>query len=141
MSHVRRLQNLLKKKKMSPDLRRAIKATITALKKKDYELAYELSSVKSLIATKIEGRKLPRRYHFYEPEAQAKRRGNVYSVMDTIHHELAYKVQKYPSGMMVVSTGGIFQKGKPKVKHPIITMMNRERAAIRRRIRKTSPLY
>lgn len=142
MSVTVKLKKVLEKGKISPDLRRAVKATLTAYKKKDYALAYELSAVKSLIATKEEGSKLPKRHHFHEQSSinQKVLGRDVYSIMDEIHFKLAMAQNRIPSGMTVLESRGvgrsprIREKGKPIRKHPVISLMEHERASIRRRI-------
>lgn len=126
------MRRVLKTKKMSPDLRKAINATITALKKGDIALAADLSAVKSFIATRTKGEKWStRQNHFYEYPSRGK---SVYHHMDTIHHQLAFASGTMPSGLVEVSLTGVRSRAKPTRKHAIIKLMEQESAAIRRSV-------
>lgn len=131
-SEVRQLEEVLEKARMNSNLRDTVKETLSALRRGDLHLAYELSSVKSLVVGSLDA---PARYHFRENADY--NRGvlgrDVYGILDTIHHNIAFRVGQIPSGMAVVTLQGYKTKGKPVRSHPLVRTMERERAAIRRR--------
>src|SRR5207249_5094468 len=124
------------KGKVSPDLAGAIVATRDALKDKNLDLAYELSSVKSFVTGRIDPTDME--HHFQEDrDANAKilRGSSVYSELDGLHHDLAWEVDKMPSGMVVMSANGMAEKGQAMISHPTIRLINQERDVIERRAR------
>lgn len=123
------LKMLLKKAKMNNNLKKAIEETIKALNKNDIELAYELSAVKSFVSGEMNSTHNFTEDADYNYAIFGKR--DVYSILDYIHHELAYMADKMPSGMMAfTSGGGMYEKGMSEKKHPIIKIMEKERAKI-----------
>lgn len=129
---IQKLQRVLEVGKMTTSTRKAIQEIISALRRNDLELAYELTAVKSFLTGSMEA---PARYHFKE-DAKYNQKvlgDDIYRILDRMHHDLAYEVDRIPSGMMVVTARGYTGKGKPVRSHPIIRMMERERKAIRRR--------
>ena len=114
---------------MKNNLKKAVEETVKALNKGDIELAYELTAVKSFVSGEINPTHNFTEDADYNYSILGKR--DVYSILDYIHHELAHMAGKMPSGMMAfTSSGETYQKGKPKKKHPIIVMMEKERAKI-----------
>lgn len=122
------LKTILKKAKINANLKKAIEETIKALNKDDLELAYELSAVKSFVSGDLKAKCYFREDDDYNNVHLGE---SVYSILDGIHHELAFKTGGIPSGMMILTSRGIIhKKEKAKKKHPVITMMEKERAKI-----------
>ena len=123
------LKTILKKAKINANLKKAIEETIKALNKNDLDLAYELSAVKSFVSGDLKAKGYFREDDNYNTVHLGK---SVYFILDDIHHELAFKIGEFriPSGMMILTSTGTYKKEKSKKKHPIITMMEKERARI-----------
>jgi len=131
---VKQLNKILEKAIISEPLKNAVKETIIALEGGNSELAYELTAVKSLVT----GEKAdPEVHHFRENTQQNKSTlgRSVYALLDSIHHDLAFKLSKIPSGMMILSADGMREKAESEKQHPVITRIQEERAAIRRKAR------
>ena len=131
---IEQLNEILEKGIISEPLKNAVKETILALEGGDSELAYELSAVKSLVAG--EGAD-PEVYHFRENIEQNRNTlgSSVYALLDFIHHDLAFGLGKIPSGMMILSANGMREKAGAEKRHPVITRIQEERAAIQRKAR------
>ena len=123
---------------MSPHLKTAVKETINAINKGKCDLAYELSAVKSYITGDINYE--PKKNHFREDSDKNKKmlKGrDLYSLLDSIHHDIAFSQDKIPSGMMLfTSEGKMHHKGKPVVSHPIVKMMRAEQKQIYEEVKK-----
>lgn len=121
---------------ISDQLFEAVKESILAIEKGDIDLAMELTAVKSLICG--EGVD-PIVYHFREDtEHNRSTLGrSVYMILDSIHHDLAFKLGKIPSGMMILTGDGMRERSKTERQHPIVKRIQEERAVIRRRARMT----
>jgi len=122
------LKTILKKAKINANLKKAIEETIKALNKNDLDLAYELSAVKSFVSGDLKSKG-----HYFREDDDYNNLHlgeSVYSILDGIHHELAFKTGGIPSGMMILTHTGIRKKEKSKKIHPVITMMEKERAKI-----------
>jgi len=127
------LNKILDKGKMNDTLRNAIIEVKEALANNDLELAYEVSAVKSYIASS--GKDLPSYYHFIEDwKSNEEALGSsIYSLLDSMHHDLAFALNKMPSGMMVVSFNGWRSKGPPTRESPTLTLITLEHEEIRKR--------
>ena len=116
---------------MSKPLDDAICATIKALQDGDIELAYELSAVKSLICgCGVDATE----HHFFEDTDKNRELldgKSVYALLDGVHHELAYQAKKMPSGVSVISLGGIKNKEDSTIDHPVLERMRLEHKHIR----------
>ena len=106
----------IKDAKISDALRDAIIELRNALKRKNYNMAYELSSVKSFIVHDLKFKKNAFRE---DSDFNEKKVGtSMYSFLDCLHHKIAFNLMekdpsKIPSGSMIVRAGGIQQKGLP----------------------------
>jgi hypothetical protein len=130
------LKEIEQKGKMNDNLRFAIVEMRKALEKGDYELASELSGVKSYIVG--EDKNLQRGYHFGEDMKHNEKvfgGKNIYGMLDNINFNLAMHTGKMPSGMVVISSAGAIQREKPKKIHPTIQLMNKEEAFIWKKAR------
>lgn len=127
---IRKMNEILEKGRMSPKLRAAINSIITALRNNDIELAYELSAVKSYISGVIDPK--DKEHHFQEDyEYNRKVFGeDIYVFLDGLHHDLAWEVDKLPSGTMIMTAERKIEKGRSKRKHPIVAMMEEEHRKI-----------
>jgi hypothetical protein len=129
---VERLEEILCKARISGDLRRAVGATIDALKEGDYELAYELTSVKSLIVGGMDAGSPFREDDEYNRRTLG---GSVYGMLDEIHHGLALKINRIPSGAVIVTAEGWYEKEGPRGRyraHPVLRLIEEERQRISR---------
>jgi hypothetical protein len=113
------LNKILQKGFMSPMLREAVTATIEALSKENYALAYQITACKSYVIGKINSKNTV--YAFQEDEAANNKilGRSLYSILDGIHHEIAFAIDKMPSGMMVLSANGSIEM-QHKGTHPIV---------------------
>jgi hypothetical protein len=121
--HISTLKKILNKAYISPMLNTAIEDTIQALEAKDLNLAYLLTACKSHIMGQLEPKN--KQYAFQENQNynKAQLKNSVYSLLDTIHHDIARKIYEVPSGMVAV---GVFkgniraQKMKLSGNHPVV---------------------
>jgi len=127
-SYIVTLKEIEQKGKMSDDLKFAVVELRKSLEKGDYELASELSGVKSFVA----GESSAKENHFKEnTEYNEKVLGrNIYGLLDNINFNLAMHTGKLPSGMVVMTHEGMYRTGKPTAIHPTIKLMNEEHEAI-----------
>lgn len=100
--HISTLKKILNKAYISPMLNTAIEDTILALEAKDLNLAYLLTACKSHIMGQLEPKN--KQYAFQENQDYNKTelKNSVYSLLDTIHHDIARKIYEVPSGMVAV---------------------------------------
>jgi hypothetical protein len=135
---IKKLQFILKKAVISPMLKTAIENTIEAIKSKDLNLAYQITAVKSFITGEINPK--DKSHAFQENcEKNEKILGNsVYSILDGIHHDLAFRNGSIPSGMMMfgVAKDGkkVCNEFKAQGMHPIIKRMKVEKNNIQKQI-------
>ncbi len=126
-SNIKRLNEILEKSKISDQLNEVVISIIEAIEKDDFLLATDLSSVKSLVSGSIrkEHADYPYREH---SEYNEKHLGNsVYSILDGIHFAYSMRSDKMPSGMMIISSGGVTHGGKiTELEHPIVQKINAE---------------
>jgi hypothetical protein len=122
------LDQILEKGKMSDDLRKAIIELKEALLQSDLDLAYEVSAVKSYVAGMRAG---PENHFTEDTEHNRIALGrDIYCLLDTLHHDLAFSINKMPSGMMIVSADGWRQKGQPERTSPTLALIVQEHEAI-----------
>ena len=129
-SIIKELNRVLKKGKMNDNLKKAIQDTITALNKNNLDLAYELTSVKSLIVGDLKYKK----HYFREDDDynESVLGTSIYSILDGVHFSLAMKTGGMPSGMTMFTPFKAYQKGPAKIKHPILKLIESEKSKIRR---------
>jgi len=125
------LTKVLKSGTMSPMLTRAVLETVKAIKEEDIDLAYQITACKSHICGKLNH--WPRKYAFREDfAANEKALGNsIYCIMDGIHFQLAMRVDKMPSGMVVFGDtprGIVGEEMKSSGTHPIVKRVIFEKA-------------
>ena len=128
---IKELDKILRKAKMSPDLRIAIESIKEAMEEGDNELVADLTSVKSFIVFEINPDN--KNHHFQEDDEYNKKvlGFSLYEYLDSLNHKYAVMTDTLPSGTMVFESGGIVeQRGPSKRKHPIIKLMEEERKAI-----------
>ena len=108
----------------SPWLLKALTAIIEALATKDLNLACQLTAVKSHIC----GDMAIERYAFREDsEYNEKALGHsLYVMLDIIHHDIAWKLDTIPSGMVIVRREGIQDFQLKKIRHPVLNQIRKE---------------
>lgn len=130
------LPEILEKAVISEPLRFAVEEMVRALMNEDLNLAYQLSSVKSLICGAMkEG---DEKSHFRENHKHNEHLlgRSVYSLLDTLHFEISMSEGKIPSGMSIMSVdsnGVSHVQSKPMSveNHPTLERMRYERKMIR----------
>jgi len=137
------LDAILKHGQISEDLRTAILELKDALEKKDYDLAYEISAVKSFVTGGIDEK--DEKNHFQENSDYNEQNlgRNIYSYLDALHHKVAFNLMEknpdiIPSGAMVVSREGIRQKGAIPQTSPTLKKMHSEQKEIEEEAKKRS---
>lgn len=103
----RKLKKAMKEARMSEPLRYAIKEILEAIKKKDLELLYELTMVKSLITSNISNESYFEEDYEYNKTVIGE---SLYSILDSLHHDVAYAMDKLPGGMVIISSEGRYEK-------------------------------
>jgi hypothetical protein len=141
------LDLILKRAKMSDALKNAVIELKDALKRKDYDMAHELSAVKSLIVTKefSFSPKERKEYAFVENGKYNEKRigDSLYGYLDALHHKITFNLMRegrkdvIASGAMII--GGtpeglvIQQKGlPPESKSPTLQRIKYEMEHIRK---------
>jgi hypothetical protein len=129
-NHIPTLKRILNKAHTSPMLDMAIADTIRALEAKDLSLACELTACKSFIIGSLEPKN--KQYAFQEDNKYNKTqlKNSVYSLLDDIHHDIAWKLGEMPSGMVMVSSGPksmVWNERKPKGTHPVVKRIKFEK--------------
>lgn len=129
------LNKILKKARISKMLRNAVEEILKALNNKDYNTAYQLSACKSYITGHINND--IDKYAFREDrDFNNKAIGDsVYRLLDSIHSEIALKLNKIPSGITVISQEGI-QMMVHESSHPVIARMVYEKKMVEEELRK-----
>jgi hypothetical protein len=130
----------IKDAKISDALRNAMIELKDALKRRNYNMAYELSSVKSFIVHDLKFKKNAFRE---ASDFNEKKLGtSMYSFLDCLHHKISFNLMekdpsKIPSGSMIMSAGGIQQKGlPPESKSPTLKRIDYEAEQIRKETEK-----
>lgn len=119
------LDRILEQGKINAGLKEAVVAIIEAVKQDNILLVSELSSVKSLVSGSMKSKS--KEYPFREDhDYNQKNLGDsVYSLLDTIHHEYSFKLDRLPSGMMVISSDGIqHAEHTNNSDHPVVKKIN-----------------
>jgi hypothetical protein len=122
-NHTPTLKKILTKAHISPMLFQAVEDTIQALQTNNLSLACELTACKSHITGSLEPKN--KQYAFQEDSAYnvTQLKDSVYSLLDNIHHDIAWKLGEMPSGMIQVLSGPkgmVWNERKPKGTHPVI---------------------
>jgi hypothetical protein len=134
-----KLNTILSKAEISPDLRNAVMELKEALRKKDIVRAYEVSAVKSFICTSMGERRCSGSHFTENGEYNKKVLGmggrGVYGILDNIHFDLAMKAGKIPAGMMIFSAEGIKQKGSPIGKSRTLELIRKEQMQTERELK------
>jgi len=134
-SYVEDLKNLdilLAKAQMSPELKNAVLELKDALKRKDYNMAYEVSAVKSYVIGVIDPKDKKSKFQENDDYNTKKFGRSTYSYLDGLHHKISFNLMKtnpniIPSGAMLIGGGGIRQKGLPqKTSSPTLKRMEYE---------------
>jgi hypothetical protein len=136
-NHIPTLKRILAKAHISPMLLTAVSDTIKALEADDLALAYQLTVVKSFITGRLNPNdKVHAFQEDFEYNSLVKGLGNsVYTILDIIHHDIAWKLGEMPSGMMIMSTGpkgATLKEMNPAGTHPIVKRIKLERNRGRR---------
>ena len=111
---IRELKMVLKKTKIS---RKAMKEDIKAMNKDDIRLTCEMTAVKGFTS----GNMNSKQHYFSE---------SVYSILNRIHFGLAHTVGRISPWKFLFTPSGIYKEEKPKRKHPVIKIMEKERDEI-----------
>lgn len=133
------MKKILKKGIISPRLHEAVTAILQALEDKDLDLAYQLSACKSLIcaADLFLDSNAYKKNAFWENREHNDKvlTASVYVILDTFHHDVAWELDKLPSGRMTVSQKGknlVYSEMKPKGMHTIVRRIRFEKNQIRK---------
>ena len=122
------LNEILKHGIMSPLLKEAISETIKAINEKNLKLAYQISACKSYVVGKINPN--DKRNAFQEDEEKNKELFErcIYSILDGVHHDIAFEIDSIPSGMVVFNTvnGSKVKEFKSIGEHPIVKRIKYE---------------
>jgi len=141
---IENLDLILKGAKMSDALKNAVIELKDALEKKDYDRAYELSAVKSLIVGDIK----PIVGCLFREDSKHNEKmlgKSLYGYLDGLHHKISFNLMRagkdvIPSGAMIIkgtTTGlAIRQKGLPKLESPSLKRIKIELEQIRKDIKK-----
>ena len=140
-NHIPTLKRILSKAYISPMLHRAITDTIQALQNKNLALACELTACKSFVTTWGSHIK---QYAFQEDHNYNKTqlKNTVYSLLDGIHSDIAWKLGEMPCGMVIVSSGPkgmTWHERQPKGTHPVIKRIRFERKALNKLFNQERP--
>ncbi len=121
------LNRILEKSKINDELKEAVVAMIEAVKQNNILLVSELSSVKSLVSGTMKSKFKEYPYKEDHDYNQIHIGDSVYSLLDTIHHEYSFKLDRLPSGMMVISSNGIeHAEHTNNSEHPVVKKINAE---------------
>ena len=133
-NHLPTLRKILKKARISHMLYQAIEDTILALQTDNLDLAYQLTVVKSFIIGRLEPQNKEHAFQEDPDYNETQFEGNsVYCILDAIHHDIAWKFEQLPSGMMVMSVGpkgAAIKEMKPAGTHPIVKRIKLEQNRI-----------
>lgn len=126
---IKKYERILKKSLnvavMSEELRNAIEEILQALKKRDWNLSYELTAVKSYISGDIND--ITSRFREDEKYNEKVLGNNLYTILDLLHHEIAFLINKIPSGSCIVTSKGYYTKKTPKnTSSPTLRLIKKE---------------
>ena len=128
---IKDLKKYLKEAKMTKATEDALKELIDALEKNNQKLAYHLSGVKSLVGGMKSTFGEDTEYN------QGKFDGVcLYSYLDGLHHDIAYRLKAIPRGMTVMTTEGAVEYQQDDTSSPTLKLMEKERKAIWRKARR-----
>lgn len=129
------VNRILANASMTPDLRNAVSELRTAIRKKQWDKASELSTVKSFIVSTL---KTSKHNHFGEDkEYNEKKLGaDVYGLLDNLNFNISMETGDMPAGMMVFSAGGVKSRVPRKIKSPTIALISMERRQIEKEAQK-----
>ena len=131
------LQKIQAKALISPKLGEAVSEIQKAIEAKNWELAYQLTAVKSHVCSSLD---VEKKYAFREDrEANNKTlKASVYSILDCMHYDIAFSSGETPSGRMIVgrrATGQlVMAQMQMKGIHPIVRRMQLESRRTRREV-------
>jgi hypothetical protein len=123
-TQLQELKRLIERGKISDQLRQVVEASIIAIEKDDIPLASELTSVKSLVGNNMDNTNYPFSEASEYNERQLGR--SAYSLLDAVHHQLAFSIDEMPSGVVVISAGGYLTRGRSSIQHPLVALINQE---------------
>lgn len=133
LKKIKKYEGILKKSLkvaiMSEELRNAIKEILQALKKHNWDLSYELTSVKSYISGDINDISSP----FREDDEYNKKvlGDSLYTILDLLHHEIAFLIDELPSGTYIITSKGYYTKKAPeKTSSPTLRLIKEEHEKI-----------
>jgi len=131
---IKELDEILEKGKINANLRFAVEEIKKALVESNFELAGNLSAVKSYVSGRLD---VP--YFGEDNDYNEKALGSsVYSKLDGLAFELAMGLDTIPPGTTIFHEGGGVEERKiAKNIHPVIKMMQAEQDSIREEVRKS----
>ena len=122
--------------RMSKELRDALTSIVSAIEKKDWEIASELSMVKSYIVSVMDATKDAHGHphHFREDNDYNEKvlGDSLYDFLDHFNFQLAMMLDQMPAGMMVMGRGGVRSREARKYYgiDPTLLLIRQEHAAI-----------
>lgn len=121
------LNRILEKGKINENLYVAVNAMNQAVTKDNTQLVCELSSVKSLVSGSLNPKSKEYPYKEDHDYNQKHLGDSVYSLLDSIHFEYSMKIDRLPSGMMLLSSDGIQHADHTdNSDHPVVKQINAE---------------
>lgn len=131
---IKDLKKILDKAIISPRLKVAVSETIKALEEKDWDLAYQITAVKSYICGVVNPKD---KTHAFQEDHAANEKAltaSVYMILDIMHHDIAFALDEMPSGMMALSRSGVRSMSWTMAKgtHPIVRRIKWEHKAIQK---------
>ena len=131
--HKPMLNKILKKAVISPMLRKAVEAIIKAITDNNFALAYKLSACKSYITGEIDPDDKVNAFQEDDRKNEKLFKNNVYVILDSIHHDIAFDLDVVPSGMMIVGGGTVQVMEIKSGLHPVLKRIKFEHDAICKR--------
>lgn len=124
--------------RISPHLRSALDEITDALKSGNMRLASELTSVKSYITGSLDTKDEEYKHHFNEDAKYNEKvlGRDVYGILDSMHHDIAFSQGEIPSGATIFSADGARSRGPPALKSPTLRMIRREHDDIYKSVQK-----
>jgi hypothetical protein len=133
---IRDLTKIATKGVISPRLFEAITEITVALKARNWELAYQLTAVKSYICGVVNPKDKKNAFQEDHDANEKMFKASVYMILDFMHHDIAFAMDELPSGAMVMSGNGRVQEMKSKGIHPIVRRMKYEHRVIQKEAEK-----
>lgn len=132
------LKGIQDKARMSVTLQKAVSEVAKAVEANDLELAYQISACKSLICGMMQTGRNRQNLFREDDEANKQALGkSVYCLLSGIHFQLAMKINKLSSGMMVFSyspEGINMQQMKNEGDHFIVRRIKSEKKHIKKEV-------